>query len=87
MIADHNHQYFSVLKKVKPGDTAQVVTSSGTIYSYRCVGVLNGHNAADGIPYDIKDEKYQPVYGTADLICYTCMDNWQNICIVLWEKE
>lgn len=70
-IADHNHQCFSVLKKVKPGDTAQVVTASGTIYSYQCVGVLDGHNTADGIPYDIKDENYQPVYGTADLICYT----------------
>lgn len=86
-VADHNHQAFSNLKNVVAGDVAEVTTKTGSVISYVCVGVIDGHNTVSGIPYDIVDAEYAPVYGSADMITYTCKENWQNIRIVKWNKQ
>lgn len=85
-IADHNNQDFRALPQVRIGDRAYIQYADGSKTEYVCTQIIQGHNTAGGIPYDIVDGEYQPVYGRTNLIAYTCRNGWKNILICMWDR-
>ena len=83
-IADHWNQGFLVIKDCKVGCYAYIKTQEN-IFLYRCVKNTFGYNK----------EKYlcTTEYETlaeidwADICCYTCNGNWQNIYMIFFKKE
>lgn len=81
-IADHKTQDFANLSKVKVGTTCVIHKADGTLVYYQCVDVFNGHNTGKYI----SDLNYEQVMDKADLLMYTCLDNWKNVRITLWNE-
>lgn len=77
VIADHKTQEFKTLPQVKVGDTAYLVTRDNVLV-LTCSLVIDGRNTGD----DLVDGDGKKVYGYADYICYTCLQNWRNVRIV-----
>lgn len=80
-IADHNNQEFSKLFNVNVGMYGYIELKNGNIISLKCVDVFNGHNTG----VRITDENGVNADNRTDYMTYTCMDNWRNVRICLWE--
>lgn len=83
IIADHNTQEFSNLTSVSEGDVALIIQSNGSVSSMRCTSVFDGHNTGQ----IITDGSWNNVMGTGDYLTYTCLDNWHNVCVCLWDYQ
>lgn len=80
-IADHSNQEFSKLFKINIGTYGYIILKNGNVVSLKCVDIFNGHN--NGVR--IADENGVNADNRADYMTYTCMDNWRNVRICLWE--
>ena len=87
IIADHNRQGFEGLVNVTEGSEAYVSNADGTTTYLKCVAAFRGHNTETGYPYDITDLDFNPVWGSADVIMYTCMEDCYNIRVTLWNRQ
>lgn len=82
IIGDHKNQDFEPLGSCQPGDLACLETEDG-IAIYVCTAIVQGHNTA----ISITDEAWNPIeygFNTGGITCYTCIDDWQNIYLVLF---
>lgn len=84
VIGDHNNQGFNAIKRIVPGDIAEIHNIDGNIDAYVCVDVIQGHNTGDYLS-DADGNKLYEVYADK-LLCYTCNDHWTNITVVVFEK-
>ena len=73
------------LTSVAIGSTAYVVTSSGEQINYICVDAFDGHNDVTGFDALQKNDG-TVVWGTADLIVYTCLSDAYNVRIVCFNR-
>lgn len=80
-IADHKNQEFSKLFEINIGTYGYIILKNGNVVSLKCTDVFNGHN--NGVR--ITDENGVNADNRADYMTYTCMDNWRNVRICLWE--
>lgn len=80
-IADHNNQEFSKLFKVDIGTYGHIKLKNGNVVTIKCVDIFNGHN--NGV--SIVDTNNIDAANRTDYMMYTCMDNWRNVYICLWE--
>lgn len=80
-IADHKNQEFSKLYNVQIGMTGYIELKNGDVINIKCIDIFNGHNVVD----KIIDEDGVDVTSVADYMMYTCLDNWRNVRICLWE--
>ena len=87
IIADHENQGFTAISSCVPGETrAYIVQEDHAYLEYLCEAVMDGTNdeyhltGSDG--HDYMNEPSDQ----CDLVMYTCLENWQHICIVLWKE-
>lgn len=81
IIADHNNQEFAALPDVQIGDMAYIFY--GDSYdTLKCIDIFNGHNSGE---YGLCDDEYNNIEAKYDIFCYTCLDWWYNIRIVVFE--
>lgn len=80
-IADHNNQEFAKLFSVKIGERGRIELKNGNVINIKCVDVFNGHNTGT----HIVDTSGVDAVDRNDYMMYTCIDNWKNVRICLWE--
>lgn len=80
-IADHNNQEFSKLFGVKIGTYGYIELDNGDVINMECVDVFDGYNTG----MRIVDTSGANAFGRTDYMMYTCIDNWKNVRIWLWE--
>ena len=80
-IADHNNQEFAKLFDVQVGTTGYILTNTGITIKIKCTEIFNGHNTGRYIV----DENGVNAANRTDYMMYTCIDNWRNVRICLWE--
>ena len=80
-IADYNNQEFSKLFKVDIGTYGYIELKNGDVVNIKCVDVFDGHN--NGV--SIVNANGVDAANRTDYMMYTCMDNWRNVHICLWE--
>lgn len=73
------------LTSVTIGSTAYVITPSGEQINYVCVDACDGHNDVTGFDALQKNDG-TVVWGTADLIVYTCLNDAYNVRIVCFNR-
>lgn len=73
------------LTSVAIGSTAYVITPSGEQINYICVDAFDGHNDVTGFDALQKNDG-TVVWGTADLIVYTCLSDAYNVRIVCFNR-
>lgn len=73
------------LTSVAIGSTAYVITPSGEQINYVCVDAFDGHNDVTGFDALQKNDG-TVVWGTADLIVYTCLSDAYNVRIVCFNR-
>lgn len=73
------------LTSVTIGSTAYVITPSGEQINYVCVDAFAGHNDVTGFDALQKNDG-TVVWGTADLIVYTCLSDAYNVRIVCFSR-
>lgn len=81
ILADHKTEAFEHLIDVNVGDKAYCVTEDG-VKELSCIDVFDGHNTN----WDLTDWDYNSVTNEYELFCYTCLDWWENIRIVVFES-
>jgi len=82
-IADHNHQGFKNLHKVKVGDTATVILH-GKVTQYRCIRKFNGVNKK---AYLTDNNGNIAEITKNQVIMYTCIKGYtRKIIITKWQK-
>ena len=79
IICDHSTQNFMPLPEVQVGQKAYLLKADG-LTELVCTKLINGHNNNH---IGLTDENYAALDHPGDIICYTCLDNWQNIRIVV----
>lgn len=82
LIADHNNQGFSAIRRCKAGTKAYMDTGSGR-QEYVCTSVLQGHNTGTQLTDANGNDLNKANAG--GFTCYTCNDNWRNITIAFFE--
>lgn len=80
-IADHNTQEFAKLFNVEVGTKGYIERKSGNVINIKCVDVFNGNNTGKYIV----DTNGVDAADRTDYMMYTCVDNWKNVRIFLWE--
>ena len=78
IICDHSTQNFMPLPEVQVGQKAYILKAE-SIVELVCTKLINGHNNNH---VGLTDENSLPLDRPGDILCYTCLDNWQNIRIV-----
>ena len=73
------------LTSVTIGSTAYVITPSGEQINYICVDACDGHNDVTGFDALQKNDG-TVVWGSADLIVYTCLSDAYNVRIVCFNR-
>lgn len=73
------------LTSVTIGSTAYVITPSGEQINYVCVDACDGHNDVTGFDALQKNDG-TVVWGSADLIVYTCLSDAYNVRIVCFNR-
>ena len=73
------------LTSVIIGSTAYVITPSGEQINYVCVDACDGHNDVTGFDALQKNDG-TVVWGSADLIVYTCLSDAYNVRIVCFNR-
>lgn len=84
VIADHNNQGFSGIRKAVAGSTHLYVQQNGQIKDYVCLANIQGHNTSR----DIVDSNYNSasLLYPGSYMLYTCNENWHNITITFWTE-
>lgn len=81
IICDHSTQNFMPLPEVQVGQKAYILKAE-SITELVCTRLIDGHNNNH---IGLTDENSLPLDRPGDILCYTCLDNWQNIRIVVLE--
>ena len=73
------------LPSVAVGSTAYVITPDGQQINYVCVDAFNGHNGVIGFD-ELQKEDGTIVWGSAELIVYTCIGDSYNVRVACFNR-
>ena len=83
VIADHKNQGFEQIKSCLPATTRAFLLTEDTVTEYICSAICTGtnteHDILDSSGVSIDDRK-------ADLVLYTCNEDWRHVTIVFFRK-